>query len=189
MCGLDFVEANYISIFTISKKFLVRCVLLAHFTYIFINLKLQYNLNVELFKLPDVFGNTTNLLEMLLPLLCHFVLVSESFYKRRKHEKIVILMRKIHLKLNCNLHAKSTNLPLVKFLFLFAINSLIFIAVFIMVRGTPGMYAFVHRNFKLDCMSEKPIKFADKIPIKTFHLEHLMQFCLQFYPIKISHSP
>lgn len=152
ICGLDFAETNFISIFGISRKFLVHCVLLLHFGYISINLKLQYNLNVELFKIPDVFGNTTNLLEMLLPLLCHFVVVSESFYKRRKQEKITILMEKIRLHLNCNLHAKSTNLPLVKFLFLFAINSLIFVAVFIMVRGTPGMHICISfmENFKLE---------------------------------------
>jgi hypothetical protein len=142
--GLDLAEANVISIFGIPNKIFVKCVLLLHFAYIFVNLKLQYNLNVELFKIPDVFGNTTNLLEMLLPLLCHFVLVSESFCKRRKQEKIAVLMRKIHLRLECSLHAKSTNLPLVKFLFLFAINSLIFTAVFIMVFSTPGLYTFIH---------------------------------------------
>lgn len=150
ICGLDFAESNFVSIFGIPRKFLVQCALLTHLGYIFINIKLQYNLNVELFKLPDFFGNTTNLLEMLLPLLCHFVLVSESFYKRRKQEKISILMRKIELYLDCTLHGKSTNLPLMKFLFLFVINTLIFIAVFIMVRGTPGMcvFAFVHRNLR-----------------------------------------
>lgn len=143
ICGLNFAEANFLSIFQISKNCFVYCVLLIHFAYISINLKLQYNFNVELYKMPDFFGNTTNLTEMLLPLLCHFVFVSESFCKRRKQEKIMILMQKIHLHLNCNSHAKSTNLPHVKFLFLFAINSLIFIAIFIMVRATPGLCVFV----------------------------------------------
>jgi hypothetical protein len=138
ICGLDFDGENFSSLLGIPTKFLVLCVLLAHCVYISINLKLQYDLNVELFKLPDAFGNTTNLLEMLLPLLSHFVLVGESFYKRRKHGKIRILMSKIHLHLDYNLHGKSTHLPLVKFLFLFAINSLIFIAVFIMAWRTPG---------------------------------------------------
>lgn len=147
--GLDLAEANFISIFGIPNKISVKCVLLLHFAYIFVNLKLQYNLNVELFKIPDVFGNTTNLLEMLLPLLCHFVLVSESFCKRRKQEKIAILMRKIHLRLKCSLHAKSTNLPLVKFLFLFVVNSLIFAAVFIMVFPTPGLYTYYIYSWKL----------------------------------------
>ena len=139
ICGLDFNEKSFLTVLKIPKKFLVRCVLLSHLIYISVNLKLQYNLNVELYKIPDPFGNTTNLLEMLLPLLCHFVVVSESFYKRRKQGKIKNLMWKIHLRLNYNLHVKSTNVPLVKFLFLFAINSLIFIAVFIMAFRTPGM--------------------------------------------------
>lgn len=140
ICGLEFSETNFFSIFRISPRLFARFILVAHFAYILINLNLQIVLNVELYKIPDIFGNTTNLLEMLLPLLCHFTLVSESFYKRKKQEKISILMRKICFNLNCNLHGKSTNLPLVKFLFLFAINSLIFLAVFIMVWDTPGLY-------------------------------------------------
>lgn len=140
ICGFDFDEKSFFSIHGISKKFLLNFVLFSHCVYIVINLKLQYNLNVELYKMPDPFGNTTNLLEMLLPLLCHFVVVGESFYKREKQSKITNLMWKIqiHLHLNCNCHGKSTHLPLVKFLFLFAINSLIFIAVFIMAWRTPG---------------------------------------------------
>lgn len=137
--GFDFSKAHSTASSKVSRGFCFNTlVLLLHLVYICINLKYQFRIQVELFKHPDVVGNITNACEMFLPLLCHFTLVCESFVKRRTEVKIKNLMTEIRSDLNCNLHFKLACLPLRKFFLLFVVNSLIHIAVLIMVFGTPG---------------------------------------------------
>ena len=127
LCGLNFVEKNFIKVLGISEKFSVVFVFLLHFIYIAFNLHYQFNFHVELFKHPDIVGNTTNLLEMVAPLFCHLTIILESLCKRRKDEK----MRNLIRKLNCILHTKVKSFPFTKFLFLFIINSLIYVTALI----------------------------------------------------------
>lgn len=134
LCGFDLVEKNFSTIFRAPKKFSVLFVFLLHFIYICLNLRYQYNFQAELFKHPDIVGNTTNLVEMVAPILCHITIILESLCKRKKEEKIRNLMR----KLNCNLHANVTSFPLVKFLFLVVVNSLICFTAFILTYHVVG---------------------------------------------------
>lgn len=152
--GFDFEVANFFKLFGLSSEFATRSVVALHFIYICINLKYQFNFQVQLFKHPDVLGNTTNACEMLLPLLCHFTLILESFYKRQKEERIKNLMTKIRCNLECNLHTKLISLPYGKFLALFVVNSLIYVSVLIMVFRIAGKHsatshskAFLIKNF------------------------------------------
>lgn len=134
LCGFNLVEKSFFSIFGISRKFLTRFVFLLHIIYISINLKYQFSLQVVLFKHPDIVGNTTNLVEMLLPLICQLTIVTESLWKRKKEEKIIKLMAKLNGKLN----HQTTVFPLVKFFALFVINSLVYIAAFALVYRIVG---------------------------------------------------
>jgi hypothetical protein len=104
-----------------------------------VNLWRQYSFHVRLFKHPDVVGNVTNLIEMLSPLLCHSVIILESLCKRKREAKIGQLMRKIQLKLNYDSRCSIKTLPLVKFLWLFAINSSIYGLVLGMIWHSIGM--------------------------------------------------
>src|SRR5690349_20108654 len=114
LTGFDFLEANFFTILGISGKFLSPFVFIFHVAYIFINLALQYNLQVEIFKHPDITGNITNLIEIVLPVLCHLTLVLESYFKRGKEAKMRKVMKRIQSNLNCN---SRSSLPIVKFLF------------------------------------------------------------------------
>lgn len=126
--GFNLDGKKFFSIFGLSRRACARLVLLLHCIYICFNLKLQFDLQVQLFKHPDIVGNSTNMVEMLLPLLCHFTIVFESFCKRKIDEKIENLIGKV----KNNLQVEPTNLPLLKFVFLFVINSLIYVVAFIM---------------------------------------------------------
>lgn len=138
LTGFDFVESNFFTILRVPRKFLARFVFIVHFVYVCCNLKIQYYFQVELFKHPDITGNITNLVEMVLPLLCHLTLVCESFYKRAKEEEIRKLMKKIQSALNCSSRFSLMSLPIVKFLFLFVVNSLIYVVVLVMVLRVVG---------------------------------------------------
>lgn len=138
LMGLNFLETNFFSILGIRAKFLSRFVFLVHFVYVCVNLKMQYYFQLMLFKHPDTTGNITNLVEMALPLLCHLTLVCESFCKRKKDEKIRKLRWKIESCLNCSSRFKLTSLPIVKFIFLFVINSVIYVSVLVMVQRVVG---------------------------------------------------
>lgn len=139
LCGFDFEENQFLTIFGIPQKFSVLLVFLLHFIYICFNLRYQYNLQVILFKLPDVVGNTTNLVEMVAPLLCHLTIILESLCKRKKDEQIRILMR----NLSYNLHVHVTSFPLAKFLFLFVVNSLIYVTAFIFAYHIVGKLCWI----------------------------------------------
>lgn len=130
VCALNLVEEK------LSDKVFVRLICLVHFGFIAINLTLQYGYHRLMFLYPDLLGVTTNLLEMVLPIFCHFVFVAEALIKRKKQAKIEILIKNLCSKFN-----KETNdFPVFQFLLLFVINSTIYIAVCILVRGTPGKY-------------------------------------------------
>jgi hypothetical protein len=103
------------------------------------NLWRQYSFHVQLFKHPDVVGNVTNLIEMLSPLLCHATIVLESIYKRKREAQIGELMRKIQLKLNYASRCSIKTLPLVKFLWLFVINSSVYGLILGMIWHSVGM--------------------------------------------------
>lgn len=140
LAGFDFVERNFFSLLGFSSGTCAFVVCSLHLAYIGVNLKLQYSYHVKLFGNPDMVGNITNLIEMVVPLFCHLTLVAESFTKRRNEQKLGELTRKIQLKLRCNLHWKCANLPLLKFAFLFAINSSIYVVVPIMVWHSNGEF-------------------------------------------------
>lgn len=135
--GFDFIEQSFFSVFGISRKVLVRIVFLLHLSFILLNLKYQYNFHLLLFEHPDVVGSITNLVEMILPILCHFVIVAESFCKSRKEEKIKRTMFTIRSTLH---HDQSmvANYPILKFIFLVVVNSLIYIAVIMMLSDSHG---------------------------------------------------
>lgn len=140
LTGFDFFEDNFFSILGLPKKFLSRLVFLLHFAYCCTNLKYQYDFQLELFKHPDVTGNITNGIEMVLPVLCHITLICESFCNRRKEEKTRKYIRKIQSSLNCSARIKLISLPIVKFIFLFVINSLIYVLVLFMVNRMAGEF-------------------------------------------------
>lgn len=137
--GFYLVGKDFFTIFGISGKACSRIVFLLHCIYICVNLKFQYGLQVELFKHPDIVGNTTNMVEMLLPLLCQFTIVFESFCKCKLDEKIEKLIEDV----KNNLEAELTSLPLLKFIFLFVINSLIYVIAFVMAYHIYGEYKAV----------------------------------------------
>lgn len=134
--------------FAIYSRVYSRFIFSLHFVYIFINLRFQSSFHVELFAHPDVLGNTTNLIEMVLPLLCHLVIVTEAFRRRRKQAKIEKLMTKIRLNLNYDEQPSLWRQPVAKFLLLLIINSLLFIGIIIMVSDITGKCS---QHWKLDC--------------------------------------
>lgn len=134
LCAFDLVEESFFTVFNISKKFFVRLVFLLHVIYVFVNLKYQFSLQVTLFNHPDIVGNTTNLIEMLMPLLCQLTIVLESMWKRKMEEKIACVMA----KLNCSLDHQITIFPLSKFFILFVVNSLIYVAAYVLVYRVVG---------------------------------------------------
>jgi hypothetical protein len=136
--GLKLVECHFFSVCGVSGKTCAKLVFLMHWTYIGVNLWRQFFYHSRLFKHPDFVGNVTNLIEMLAPLLCHWTIVLESFYKRRTEEKIEKLMGKIQLKLDYAPRCSIKTLPVVKFLWLFAINSSIYAIVMVMIWHSVG---------------------------------------------------
>lgn len=133
LAGFDFLEDNFFSILGLPKKFISLFVFLVHIAFCCINLKFQYGFQLERFKHPDLTGNITTFIEMVLPLLCHLTLVCESLRNRRKEERIRKYIRKIQSSLNCSARFELISLPIVKFFFLFVVNSLIYVAVLVMV--------------------------------------------------------
>lgn len=153
LCGFDFVEESFLTIFRIPTKFSVLLVLLLHLIYISFNLKYQYDLHVALFKHPDIVGTTTNLVEMLAPLVCHFTIIIESLCKRNKEAKIKNAIRNLRKKLNL----KSTDFPLVAFLFLLVVNSFIWIIAFITAYHDYGRYQrYITVFLNSFCLITKP---------------------------------
>lgn len=136
--GFDFAVSNYASLLGIKRKVFARFVFLLHFAYICVNLKFQYSYHVGLFRHPDVLGNTTNLVEMVLPLFCHLVIVAEALLKARMEGKIKTLMLKIRTDLCYDAQPAALTLPVAKLLFLLVANSLLFIGIIIMVSDVPG---------------------------------------------------
>lgn len=136
--GFDFVVPGYAPLLGIKRKVFARFVFLLHFAYICVNLEFQYSFHVKLFRHPDVLGNTTNLVEMVLPLFCHLVIVAEAFCKAKMEEKIKTLMLKVRTDLDYDAQPAALTLPVAKLLFLFVVNSLLFIGIIVMVSDTPG---------------------------------------------------
>lgn len=110
----------------------------------------------------------TNACEMFLSLFSYFTLFCDSFVKQRTEAKIKNLMTEIRSDLNCNLHFKLACLPLRKFFFLFVVNSLILVAVLIMVFKRPG-----------ECFVSADSRFHTWLPsIKVCALNY--RWCFQF---------
>jgi hypothetical protein len=124
ICALDLTK---------NCKF-IHLVIILHFGYIFMNLRFQYDYHKSLFQHPDLLGSILNLLEMILPLLCHLTIVVESFMHAQKHEEMLRIVAKL------NLHFQLMNFPLLNFIFLFLSNSLIYIPVLYLVNDSIGMY-------------------------------------------------
>jgi len=134
-CGLNFINE---SILGDRKKASLKLALLLHIAYICINLSCQYEYHKMMFDYPDMLGDLTVLFEMTLPLTLHAIIVGESFVKVNKHRKIKQLMKEIRLQLSMQRNWKHS--PAAQFAFLFALNTLIYVSVFILVRGTPCEY-------------------------------------------------
>lgn len=141
--GFDFVERNCVSPYGFSRKLFAYSVFLLHSAYVSVNLRFQFNFHVELFNHPDVLGNTTNLVEMVLPLLCHLVVVAEAFRKAKSEEKMKNLMAKLRSSLRYDAQPATVKLPLAKILFLFVVNSLLFIGIIIMVSNVAGKCSLI----------------------------------------------
>lgn len=134
--GLDFGEASFFVVSRLPKSLLTRFVLALHLLYICINLKYQFSYQKSRFEFPDFAGNIASASETLFPLLCHFTLIFESFQKRHEEEKINNLMAEIRSR--CNLQSKLTSLPLLKFLFLCLINTLIYFVALVLLFRSAG---------------------------------------------------
>lgn len=134
LSGIDFFEEDFFRLCRISSRALARAVFLLHVAFISVNLKYQYSFQVQLFKHPDVVGNITNLVEILLPVICHLTMVLEAFSKRKKQRKIAILIKQIRTTFS----SSTTSLPVCKFVFLFAVNSFIYLMVVVMVYHIVG---------------------------------------------------
>lgn len=152
--GLQLFERNFPSILGLSRKTSANLIALLHLAYIGINLWRQFFFHLRLFKHPDVVGNVTNLIEMLAPLLCHLTIILESLARRRVEEKMEKLMGEIQLKLYYDARSSIKSLPLVKFLWLFVINSAIYGIVIAMIWHSVG------KRLKLLVMMTKPFHFC-----------------------------
>jgi hypothetical protein len=110
-----------------------KIIFFLHLLYIFINLKFQYEFHSQLFIHPDFFGNVTNLIEMLAPVLCHFTIIFTSFVNKSKGCQIAEIQIELCRKLQVKYCFKFG-----KFLWLFGINTLLFVIIFAILNDIKG---------------------------------------------------
>lgn len=132
ICGLYFVKIEFKLFNKLSWIILSSLILLLHLLYLSINLYFQYDFHYISFQYPDVLGAVTNFLQMMFPIVAHFVIILESFSKSMKTQKLVNKVYEIKNKLKLEI-----KFPFMKFLFLFLINSIIYVT----------LYAFVQNYF------------------------------------------
>lgn len=135
-----------------SRNFSQKFIAIIHLIYIVVNLKFQYNFHSILLHHPDVLGNCTNLIEMIAPILCHFMIVLEAFAKKSKGNRISKIQQKIRddLRMEENFH-------FIYFFWLFVVNSFIFVIIFMLLYDIKG------KNFQ-------------EFPMKTFKINEICWF-------------
>lgn len=127
--GLDFSSP----LSSVSGGFRRKLIIFIHLIYVCGNFKLQYDFHKAIYHHPDFVGNTTNLIEMILPTLCHLTIVLESIASRSTDKKIKILEQEIQRVLKIRYQFKFK-----RFCWLFIVNSAIFVLVFALLSDYKG---------------------------------------------------
>jgi len=110
-----------------------KLIILIHVIYVCGNLKFQFDYHRILYHHPDFVGNTTNLIEMILPILCHLIVVLESFVQSSVEKNLHILTSKARQRLK--IHRR---FAFKRFCWLFILNSSIFGLVFALLCEVKG---------------------------------------------------
>jgi hypothetical protein len=163
LIGFEYYSSNQ----ECSRKFSQKFIFIIHLIYIFLNLKFQYDFHSILLLHPDVLGNCTNLIEMIAPILCHFMIVLESVIKTSKGNRIRRIQNKI-----CSDLKMDKKFNLINFFWLFLVNSFIFLIIFMLLSNIKGKFS---QNFfiillKFDTsLGSLVTSYTSDITINLFH--------------------
>lgn len=138
-----------------SKGFGWKLIVLIHVIYVCGNLKLQFDFHKILFHHPDFVGNTTNLIEMSLPIFCHLTIVLESLTQSSVDRKI-----QFHADKCSRIHK---NFKFSRFCWLFVMSTAIFGMVYALLSEIKGEWTsrifdwILIKFFSIFCSLENPL--------------------------------